>query len=123
MHKWQLGGWMGEQSDDRVAPTYGAEHAIPWPTPLPAGCSTLSFRGAGNQTTREFVLPGDGALRIAAEKGPFILHVRRPDGTALGDVATPPEGGLALMAIPEGGTYTLTIQAPARWGVTVVFQS
>lgn len=114
---------MSGQPDGHPAPMYGAEHAIPWPIPLPAGCSTLSFRGAGNQTTREFVLPRDGALRIAAENGPFTLHVRRPDGTALRDVANLPDGGLALMAISKGGTYTLAIRAPARWGVTIVFEA
>jgi hypothetical protein len=111
---------VSEQHDQRPAPLHGARHAMPWPTPLPPGCSALSFYGAGGQATQAFVLAGDAALRIGAEKGPFVLHVRRPDGSAL-EVADLPEGGLALMAIPEGGTYTLEIQAPARWAVTVVF--
>lgn len=109
--------------NEQIAPMHGVECAIPWPAPLPPGYSALSFHGAGNQTTQEFVLSGDAALRIAAEKGPFTLHVRRPDGSALSDVASLPDGGLALMAIPEGGAYTLAIQTPARWGVTVVFQA
>lgn len=109
--------------DDRPAGMLGAEYAIPWPTPLPPGCTALSFRGAGNQISQDFVLAGDGALRIAAEKGPFILRVRRPDGTTLSDVADMADGGLGLMAIPEGGTYRLEIETPARWGVTVVFES
>jgi hypothetical protein len=114
---------MTEKHDHRPAPVHGVQHAIAWPIPVPSGCSALTFRGAGVQTTEEFLLPGNAVLRIAAEKtGPFLLRVRRPDGSTLADVADLPNGGLAIMAIPEGGTYTIEVRAPARWGVTVVYE-
>jgi hypothetical protein len=99
---------MTEKHDHRPAPVHGVQHAIAWPIPVPSGCSALTFRGAGVQTTEEFLLPGNA--------------VRRPDGSTLADVADLPNGGLAIMAIPEGGTYTIEVRAPARWGVTVVYE-
>jgi|SRR5947209_16348846 len=114
---------MSEPPDHRPEPLPGEENAVPWPVPLPPGCSALTFYGEGNQTTQAFALPGDAALRILAETGPFTLRVRRPDGSTLNDVASLPDGGPALMEIPEGGTYTLAVQTPARWAVTVVFEA
>jgi hypothetical protein len=111
---------MREPSDDRPEPLPGEENAIPWPVPLPPGCSTLSFYGSGDQITQAFTLRRDAALRILAEAAPLTLWVRRPNGTVLSDIASLPEGGPGLMAIPEGGTYTLAVQTPARWAVTVV---
>ena len=103
-----------------VAPKHGAEHAVPWPTPPIPGTSVLTFWGSGDRTTDSFVLPGDASVRIVAEKGPLALRVLRPDGTD-GATLAPAGGGMTLGMIPAGGTYTLDVRAPARWGVTVVF--
>ena len=112
---------MGGQPAAVVA-RHGAEHAVPWPTPPIPGTSVLTFWGTGDQTSAAFVLPGDASVRIVAEKGPLALRVLRPDGTDGAEIA-PMGGGMALGAIPQGGTYTLDVRAPARWGVTVVFMT
>jgi hypothetical protein len=122
--KSQKGGTtaMSEQSA-RVAPLVGTEYAVPWPTPPLPGTSMLTFWGNGDQTSESFTLPCDASVRIAVETGPFALRVLNPDGTDATTLAPIPDGGLALGAIPHGGTYTLEVKAPARWGVTVVFGS
>jgi hypothetical protein len=112
---------MNENAAVLVVPVADAENAIPWPTPVLPGTSVLTFRGYGNGRTEPFVLPGDASVRIAAERGPFALRVLRPDGTDAVNPANMPFGGLGLGAIPEGGTYTLEVRTPERWGITVVF--
>jgi hypothetical protein len=112
---------MNEQLAAPVAPAPGAENAIPWPTPMLPDTAMLTFRGYGSQSTAAFVLPGDASVRIAAERGPFVLRVIRPDGTDAVSPAKMPYGGLGLGAIPAGGTYTLEVRTAERWGITVVF--
>ena len=111
-------------SDQTAAVTakHGAEHAVPWPTPPIPGTSMFTFWGNGDQTTEAFVLHGDASVRIVAEKGPLTLRVLCPDGTD-GAQISPVGGGMSLGMIPAGGTYTLDVRAPARWGVTVVFMT
>jgi len=105
----------------RVAPVAGPERAVPWPTPPIPGTSMLTFWGSGDQTSEPFTLPGDASVRMAIEEGPFVLRVLNPDGTDAATLAPVPDGGMALGAIPQGGTYTLEVKAPGRWGITVVF--
>ncbi len=105
-----------------LPPISGTNTPIPWPLPLPPEMQTLTFRGEGNNTTEEFTLQADAALRIIVENGPFTLRVRKADGTFLSDVARVADKGLALMAIPERGRYSLVIDSSSRWGVTVVYQ-
>ena len=105
----------------RVAPVTGAGKAVPWPTPPIPGTTLLTFWGTGDQLSEVFTLPGDASVRIAVEKGPFVLRVLNPDGSDATKIAPVPDGGMALGAIPHGGTYTLEVKAPARWGITVVF--
>jgi hypothetical protein len=104
-----------------IAPMHGPENAAPWPVPLPPGASVMTFSGNGDATTQEFALPSDAALRIAAEKGPMVLRVLRSDGTEGATLSPIPTAGLALGAIPQGGTYTLEVRTSGRWVVTVVF--
>jgi hypothetical protein len=101
----------------------GPERAVPWPTPPIPGTSMLTFWGSGDQSTEEFTLPGDASMRMAAEKGPFVVRLLNPDGTDATKLAPVPNGGLALGAIPQGGTYTLEVKTPGRWGITVVFET
>jgi hypothetical protein len=112
---------MSDRPTAPLVPRHGAEHAVPWPTPPIPGTALLSFWGKGPGATEPFVLPGDASLRIAAETGPFVLRVLRPDGTDGATVAPVPNAGLALGAIPQGGTYTLDIRTEGCWGVTIVF--
>lgn len=104
-----------------LAPLPGAENAVPWPTPPIPGTSMLTFWGARDGTTQPFTLPSDASLRIVVEKGPFVLRVLKSDGSEGATVAPVPNAGLALAAIPEGGTYTLEVRTAGGWGVTVVF--
>jgi hypothetical protein len=83
----------------------------------------LSFWGKGDAVTEPFELPGDASVRIAVEAGPLELRVLRPDGTTGADVAPIPNAGLALAAIPAGGTYTLEVKTAGSWGITVVFMA
>jgi hypothetical protein len=110
-------------------PQGGADTPIPsgggpvsWPTPLPTGTQSFTFRGDGNGTTEEFTLEGDAALRIVADKGPFKLRVRRADGKFLKDEADLPNGGQALMAIAKKGRYAIVVEGRGKWGVTVVHE-
>jgi hypothetical protein len=112
---------MSEQTAVPIPAMAGAESAIPWPTPMLPGMSVLTFRGYGNQTTEAFVLPSDASVRIAAERGPFVLRVIRPDGIDAVNPANMRFGGFGLGAIPEGGTYTFEVRTAASWGITVVF--
>jgi hypothetical protein len=114
---------MSEQTAVPIAPVSGAENAIPWPTPTLPGTSVLTFRGYGNQRTEAFALPGDASVRIAAERGPFVLRVVRPDGSDAVNPADMTFGGLGLGAIPEGGTYSFEVRTAERWGITVVFEA
>jgi hypothetical protein len=110
---------------DRAVPLealHGTENAVPWPTPAIPGTSMFTFWGNGDGTTRPFTLPGDASMRIAVEKGPLVLRVLNPDGTEGAKVAPIPEAGLALGAIPQGGTYTLEVRTAGCWGVTVVYE-
>ena len=93
---------------------------VPWPYRLSPGGQTLTFRGYGNAATGEFALNQDAALRMVWEAGPFRLRVRRADGAFLPQVAEDSDGGFGLMGINHEGTYSLVIETPARWGVTVV---
>jgi hypothetical protein len=111
---------MGTLAGAMPQPIAGAENAVPWPMPLPSGAQALTFWGSGNTTTGEFTLASDASLRIVVEAGPLTLRVLRPDGSAVGDLATMPVRGLALGAIAEGGTYKLEVRTVAKWGVTVV---
>ena len=112
---------MSERTVELIAPTAGAENAIPWVTPVLPGTSALTFRGYGDGRTEAFVLPSDGSVRIAAERGPFALRVVRPDGSDAVKPALMSFGGLGLGAIPEGGAYALEVHTHQGWGVTVVF--
>lgn len=114
---------MNTPTVERIAAVSGPENAILWPTPTLPGTTMLTFRGYGNGSTEPFVLSGDAAVRIAAERGPFALRVVRPDGTDAVNPASMPFGGLGLGAILEGGTYALEVKTPERWGVTIVFDS
>jgi hypothetical protein len=105
----------------RVTPVAGPEHAVPWPTPQLPGSTMLTFWGDGDQTSETFTLPGDASIRMVIERGPFVLRVLNPDGTDGATLAPVPDGGMALGAIPQGGTYTLEVKAPGKWGITVVF--
>jgi hypothetical protein len=106
-----------------LAPMHGQEKAVPWPTPPIPGTSMLTFWGSGDATTQEFALPSDASVRIAVERGPFALRVRRPDGSDGADIAPIPDAGLGLGAITEGGTYTLEVRTGGSWGITIVFFS
>lgn len=103
-----------------VEPVVGAENSIPWPFPLRGGSHVLTFWGDGSARTESFILPGDGALRILPNGSAFELRVRREDGSFLPEVARLSKGALGLMAITEGGSYTLDIEAQGEWGVTVL---
>lgn len=105
----------------RLAPMAGLQYAVPWPTPLIPGAAIISFWGAGDQTTQEFTLPAEASLRMAVEKGPLTVHVRRPDGSEPAPVSPIPTAGLALAAIPEAGTYYLEVEATGAWGISIVF--
>lgn len=72
--------------------------------------------------TERFTLAGDAALRILPNAAPFKLVVQKDDGTLLADVAVLGDGMLGLMALPEGGTYRLLIEAHAEWGVSIVYR-
>jgi hypothetical protein len=112
---------MSQQTAELIAPVSGAENAIPWPTPPLPGFSMITFRGYGDGRTEPFVLPGDASVRIAAERGPFVLRVVRPDGTDAVNPANMRYGGLGLGAIPQGGTYAFEVRTAAGWAITVVF--
>jgi hypothetical protein len=114
---------MSSQAGAIPQPIAGAANAVPWPTPLPADAQVLTFWGSGNATTGEFTLASDASLRIVVETGPLTLRVLRPDGSAVGDLATIPKSGLALGGIAEGGTYRLEVRTAAKWGVTVVYRA
>jgi|GEM_PF-2782007 len=114
---------MSEQPAERLAPRHGPEQAVPWPTPHIPGTAMLTFWGVGDQTTQEFTLPGDASMRIAVEKGPLTVRVLRPDGSEGATLAPIPNAGLALGAIPTGGTYTLEVQTLGAWGITIVFMT
>lgn len=111
---------MSERVAELIAPTAGAESAIPWVTPPLPGTQVLTFRGYGDGRTEAFVLPGDASVRIAAERK-LALRVVRPDGTDAVKPASMSFGGLGLGAIPEAGTYALEATTEAGWAVTVVF--
>jgi hypothetical protein len=66
-------------------------------------------------------LPRDASIRIAIQSAPFTLHVLLPDGSAGATIAPIASAGLALGAIPQGGTYTLKVQTAGNWGITIVF--
>jgi hypothetical protein len=106
-----------------LAPMHGPENAVPWPTPPIPGTSMLTFWGTGDANTQEFTLPSDASVRIAVEKGPFALRVLRPDGTDGANIATIPNAGLGLGAIPKGGTYTLDVRTSGSWGISIVFMT
>lgn len=112
---------MSEQTAALIAPVSGAENAIPWPTPPIPDTAMLTFRGRGNGRTESFVLPGDASVRIAAERGPFVLRVVRPDGSDAVNPANMRYGGLGLGAIPQGGTYAFEVRTAEGWAITVVF--
>jgi hypothetical protein len=112
---------MSEQPVAPLSAHHGPEYAVPWPTPPIPGTELITFWGTGPATTEPFVLPGDASVRIAVEKGPFTLRVLRPDGTDGATLAPIPDAGLALGAIPQGGTYTLDVQTTGNWGVSIVF--
>ncbi len=114
---------MSEHATERMIPLNGPEHAVPWPTPFLPGTTMLTFWGTGDRVTEPFVLTGDASVRIAAEKGPFVMRVLHPDGTDATALAPLPNGGLGLGAIPRAGTYALEVRAPGTWGVTVVFET
>ena len=113
---------MSDAPAARVAPVAGADSAVPWPTPPIPGTSVLTFWGTGDQSTEAFVLPGDASVRIIAETGPIAVRVLNPDGSD-GAKLAPAGRGLALGAIPAGGTYTLEVRTPGRWGVTLVYMA
>lgn len=104
-----------------LAARYGTEHAVPWATPPIPGTHQLSFWGHGDGVTEPFVLPGDASVRVVVETGPFVLRVLRPDGSEGAPQVPVPNPGLALSAIPAGGTYTLEVRTSGSWGVTVVY--
>lgn len=104
-----------------IAPLRGEEHAIPWATPPIPGTELLTFRGSGDAVTEAFVLPGDASVRVTVEGGPFALRVLRPDGTEGAPRVAVPHSGLALSAVPQGGTYTLEVLTSGPWGVTIVY--
>jgi hypothetical protein len=114
---------MSDTPTPRVAALPGAERAIPWPTPPIPGTSMLTFWGSGDQSTEEFTLPSDASMRMIAETGPFVVRLLNPDGTDTTELAPVPNGGLALGAIPQAGTYTLEVKTPGRWGITVVYET
>jgi hypothetical protein len=102
-------------------PLHGAENAVPWPFPPPDGARTLTFRGIGNATTGNFKLEEDAVLRVAAYLGPIRLGVQREDGTFVVQMTPTMEQVAGMIPIPEGGTYRLVVEAPGKWGVTVVY--
>jgi len=62
-------------------------------------------------------------LLIVTDSGPLTLRLERDDGMLRDDFLPIPEGGGgAMAALPAGGTYSLLIDAPGRWGVTIVSQ-
>lgn len=103
-----------------VKPVVGAESSVPWPFPPPVGARVLTFWGDGNAKSERIILPGDGALRILPNGGRFELRVQREDGNFLAEVARLSKGALGLMAISQGGSYTLEIEATGEWGGTVL---
>ena len=102
-------------------PVAGERNAVPWPFPVPTGAHALTFWGQGSTRTAKFILPKDAALRIMANGGPFELRIQRDDGTFLPDAAQLSNGMLGLMAISQGGTYLLIVEARAEWGITALY--
>jgi hypothetical protein len=114
--------WAASGADAISQPLAGPENMVWWPYPHTPGKQALVFRGSGNAETGEFTLDGEAALRIVMEAGPYTLRIRRADGTFLHQVPKDSKGGLALTEINEGGgTYSLVIETPARWEVTIVY--
>lgn len=114
---------MSDTPAARVEAVPGAERAVPWPTPPIPGTAMLTFWGDGDQCSEAFTLPSDGSMRIVAEKGPFVVRLLNPDGTDATSLAPVPNGGLALGAVPNAGTYTLEVKTPGRWGITIVYEA
>lgn len=117
-------GPIANSDEGSCQPIAGAENSVPWPLPPVPGARVLTFWGSGNTTTGSFQLRRDGVLRIAASGGPFTLQVKCSDGTILRDIAAldGQTARLGLLAISEGGTYSLVVEAPVdvHWGVTVM---
>jgi hypothetical protein len=117
---------MSQPTPAPLTPHHGPENAVPWPTPPIPGTELITFWGTGSATTEPFTLPGDASVRIAIETGPLVLRVLNPDGTDGTDGATVapiPNAGLALAAIPQGGTYTLAVETTGNWGISIVFMT
>ncbi|MBM3982435.1 MAG: hypothetical protein FJ304_19625 [Planctomycetes bacterium] len=104
---------------ERVAPRYGAEHAVPWATPPIPGTVLVTFRGTGDGTSEPFAIPAAASVRVSAV-GALVLRVVRADG-AVGATINAPAGGQALAELPHAGTYALDVRASGEWGVTVVY--